>query len=171
MNDRPSEPINLTTQRDSNRVAIASKFAPKVFVTYPSFDVWRSVYDPNDLFHRFNDQRFGPGGYQSMRQSHLASITKSLNRIHDFSTGKAVLHQMQATNARFTAEIYPRVFMPARSFRTAWAMEEPKQLTPLEAICVEFGTGAPECAHVKGGGAIVFFDAHRKNGHLCLKTY
>ena len=84
MNDRPSEPINLATQRDSNRVAIASKFAPKVFVTYPSFDVWRSVYDPNDLFLRFNDQRYGPGGYQSMRQSHLVSVTKSLNRIHDF---------------------------------------------------------------------------------------
>src|SRR5215813_15198615 len=113
MNDRPSQPINAITGSDSHRVAIASRFAPRVFVTYPSFDVWRSVFDPDDLYHRYNDPKRGPDGYQRERQYHLASVTKVLNRVHEFSTGKAVLRQLQAISPKFIVEIYPRAFMSA----------------------------------------------------------
>jgi hypothetical protein len=172
MNDRPNEPINATTARDSDRVAIASKFAPKVFVTYPSLEVWRSVFDPNDLYHRYNDKSRGPDKYQSERKHHLASVTKVLNRIHDFSTGKVILRQLQAISSKFIVEIYPRAFRSAEKF---WENEPeviPKQLTPPltphEDLCLHMDLG-DVCAHARFGGVNVFFDAHSTSAKKMLE--
>src|SRR5215475_13128749 len=107
MSDRPFNPIQ---EGDQHRFAVASKFVSSLFVTYPSFDVWRSVYDP----HHSNDQRWSTDEYRRMRQDYSSSVTKLLNRIHSYSAGTAVLRQLQVT--KHIVEIYPMIF------RAAWEM-------------------------------------------------
>jgi hypothetical protein len=188
MNDRPLNPIQ---EGDQHRLAVASRFASSLFVTYPSYDVWRSVLDPRDEYHRFNNQEFGPEGYRDKHNDYSSSIMKLLNRIHSYSSGRAVLRQLQVT--RHIVEIYPKIFMPA------WRMGEyPAAITinkveskikgddaykppsaqaaaailrstaaqqrRLERVCVDEGRcvlGTGE-----GVGVNVFFDPHYRNGQM-----
>jgi hypothetical protein len=187
MNDRPLRPIQ---EDDQHRLATASRFAHSLYVTYPSFEVWRSVYDPRDEFHRFNNQRWGPDGYQSMRQDYSSSVTPLLNRIHSYSAGSAVLRQLQVTN--HVVEIYPKLFMAAWEMRdNAAALTHNKindkiqgdffkpasteataailraaaaQTRRLERVCL--GGGREQCTlgTGEGVGVNVFFDPHYRNG-------
>src|SRR5215475_4145977 len=190
MNDRPLRPIQ---EGDPHRLAVASRFAHSLFVTYPSFDVWRSVFDPRDAFHRFNDQRWSLDGYQGMRQSYLKSVTRLLNIIHSYSAGQAVLRQLNVT--RHIVEVYPKIFAAAwelgenaaaftddkiksRIQGTPWQPISTQAATAvlrsyaagtrkLERVCVA-GPAGTQCmlGTGEGVGVNVFFDPHYRNGQF-----
>jgi hypothetical protein len=97
---------NDPTLGASNWSEVTYQHASKIIISYPSFDDWRKVYDPGDLFHRFNDQRFSPDAHQSMRLSHVHSVLNQLDLIFARATGKAVLHQLDI-GPPFDVTIYP----------------------------------------------------------------
>ena len=90
-------------ERDPGRYAIASRFVSSLYVTYPSFDVWRSLYHPDGATS-------GRDMYESMRRSHEKSTFKELSRIHNYVSGRNVLRQLAVTKG--IVEIYPWVFEP-----------------------------------------------------------
>ena len=86
----PNDPV----VEELNPSEVQYRHASKIIISYPSFDDWRKVYDPGDLFKRFNDPRYSPAAHQSMRRDHERGVLKQLNLILPYATGKAVLNQL-----------------------------------------------------------------------------
>src|ERR1700730_17595137 len=95
---------------------VTYQHASKIIISYPRFDDWRKVYDPGDLFNRFNDQRFSPEAHQRMRRDHEHSVLKQLDLIFIRATGKAVLHQLDI-GPPFNVTIYPYELRSTDSLR------------------------------------------------------
>ncbi len=92
------------------------RHASKISIAYPRYEDWRKVYDPDDLYTRYRDQRYGPTMHQSMRRDHERSVTLQLDVIFGSDTGKAVLGELNV-GPPWTVMIYPFEVAPMAEYK------------------------------------------------------